>query len=104
MDRHHVAGKANHMLTIPIPVNDHRAIFNEDMHDWPKETLENPSKSPLLAAAACIRAFCRFATYLIDELLFWIADMLERLHSVLMEKFGNNYWKNWHLHRKTPQQ
>jgi hypothetical protein len=97
MDRHHVAGKANHELTIPIPVNDHRAILNEDMQDWPKETLENRDGSPLLAAAACIRGFCDTVIYLIEELLFWIADLLERLHAILIEKFGERYWTNWDL-------
>lgn len=102
LDRHHVAGKANHDLTIPIPVNDHRAILNEDMQDWPEETLENPNRSPLLAAAGCIRGFCSFVFYLIEELLYWIADLLERLHAILTEKFGDRYWTDWDLHSRTP--
>ena len=101
LDRHHPAGDANHELTIPIPVNDHRAILNEHMQDWPKETLENPDRSPLLAAAGCIRGFCDTLIYLIEELLLWIADLLERLHSILIERFGARYWINWDLAQRT---
>lgn len=92
MDRHHVAGRANHTLTIPVPANDHRAILTPDMYDWPKETRENPTHSPLLVAAACIRGFCRIAIYLIDELIYWIAELLEALHDKLVCEFGESYW------------
>jgi hypothetical protein len=71
------------------------------MQDWPKETLENPDKSPLLAAAGCIRGFCDTLVYLIEELLLWIADLLERLHCILIEKFGERYWINWDLGHET---
>src|SRR5690348_3109545 len=47
MDKHHVAGKANSPVTILIPVNDHRALLNEDQYSWPKKTLENADGSPL---------------------------------------------------------
>lgn len=95
LDRHHVAGKSNHDLTIPIPVNDHRAILSEDMQDWPKETLENREKSPLLAAAGCIRGFCDTIVYLVEEFLDWVAKLLEFLHVWLTEKFGERYWITW---------
>jgi hypothetical protein len=101
LDLHHVAGKSNHDLAIPIPVNDHRALLSEDMYDWPRETLENPSRSPLLAAAACIRGFCTTVLYLIDRLLYWIADLFERLHLMLTERLGEGYWADWDLHNKT---
>ena len=35
-DNHHYAGEANHPLTVPVDVSDHRAIFNEDQYEWPK--------------------------------------------------------------------
>ena len=92
VDQHHVAGKANHDLTIPVPVNDHRAILTPDMYDWPRETRENPSGSPLLAAAACIRGFCDTLIYLVEVLLYWIAEFLEDLHSFLVDRLGETYW------------
>jgi hypothetical protein len=52
MDAHHVAGKANSPITVPVPVNDHRACLSVAQADWPKSTLMNAHGSPLLAAAA----------------------------------------------------
>lgn len=93
MDRHHVAGQTNHDLTIPVPVNDHRSFLTEAMYDWPKQTRENPTGSPLLAAAACIRGFSDTVIYLIQELICWIADLLETLHEQLICEFGEEYWR-----------
>lgn len=93
VDRHHVAGRNNHNLTVPVRVNDHRAIFGPAQCDWRKETLENPTGSPLLAASACIRGFCDFVIYLINELLLWIADLLEDFHKELVHRFGDHYWQ-----------
>src|SRR5579872_578251 len=42
MDNHHFAGEANNPLTVPVPVNDHRATLSVDQYDWPAKTLENP--------------------------------------------------------------
>jgi hypothetical protein len=92
-DRHHVAGRANHDLTIPVLANDHRAILTPAMYDWPKETRENPTGSPLLAAAGCIRGFCDTVVYLIEKLILWIAELLENLHEQLTCILGDNYWQ-----------
>jgi hypothetical protein len=94
MDEHHVAGKANSDITTPVPANDHRAELNEDQRDWPPGTLENPDGSPLLAAAACIRGFIGTIQYLVKELLFWIADLLETLNKHLVEEHGPKWWLN----------
>ena len=77
-DRHHIAGKSNSPVTAPVPVNDHRAELSPAQYDWPRRTLENPDRSPLLAAAACIRGFRDYVVYLIDRVLLWIPDMLEK--------------------------
>lgn len=97
MDLHHVAGRANHDLTIPIPTNDHRAILTPAMYDWPKQTRENATGSPLLAAAACIRGFCDTVICLIEKLIYWIAEFLEALDQQLAHKFGENYWETLEL-------
>src|SRR5208283_31290 len=77
-DNHHVAGEANSPITVPVPVNDHRAELNVDQYDWPKKTLENPDGSPLRAAAAAVRGFVDTVLYLIKKGLLWVADMLEK--------------------------
>lgn len=92
LDDHHVAGRRNSRVTVPVPVNDHRAVLSEAQYDWPKATLENPAGCPLLLAAGCIRGFIDTAFYLIDRLLRWIAEMLELLSAVLVERLGPEWW------------
>lgn len=91
-DNHHVAGKANHSLTIPIPANDHRAILSEAQYDWPKATLENPDGSPLLAIAGCIRGIYDTILYLLHKLLFWATEFVELLDAFLVSHFGPKWW------------
>ena len=91
-DNHHVAGKANSRVTVAIPANDHRAVLSVAQYDWPKATLENPNFCPLRAAAACIRGFIDTVHYLIDSLLRWIAEMLELLSELLVERLGPDWW------------
>jgi hypothetical protein len=92
MDKHHPAGRSNSKVTVTIPVNDHRAVLSVAQYDWPKATLENTDDCPLLAAAACIRGFIDTICYLIDELLRWIAKMLEILSAVLNDRLGPQWW------------
>ena len=98
-DKHHVAGRANSAVTVVVPANDHRAVLSEAQYDWPKATLENPDGSPLLTAAACIRGFIDTAIYLIEQMLRWIAEMLEVLNGILVEKFGPEWWRDTPLAR-----
>src|ERR1041384_3256100 len=68
MDNHHIAGAANSPITIPVPVNDHRAELSAAQYDWPKATLENPEANPLLKIAACFRGFTDTLAYLLTTL------------------------------------
>jgi hypothetical protein len=101
MDNHHPFGRANSSMTIPVPVNDHRARLSIDQMDWPPSTLRNPQGSPLLAAAACIRGFVDTVLYLIGGLP-WIADMLELLDDLQTKKFGPKWWINTGLKQFAP--
>ena len=91
-DHHHVAGSANSPVTVPIPVNDHRAILSTAQYDWPEETLENPEGCPLRAAAACIRGFIDSIRYLCEKLLTGVAGLLEWLSNYLIDRFGTQWW------------
>lgn len=102
MDEHHPAGKANNRATIPLPVNDHRARLSPAQYDWPKTTRENPEGSPLLAAAACIRGFADTLIYLVQKLLLWIPEMLEKLDNFLVDTHGRKYWLNTDFGRFAP--
>jgi hypothetical protein len=102
LDRHHPAGKANNPATVAIPVNDHRANLSVAQYDWPKDTWKNPLSSPLLAGAACIRGFCDTITYLIDELLLWVARLLEALDEHLKKRLGPKWWLGTEMDQFTP--
>lgn len=91
-DMHHVAGRNNSAVTIPVPANDHRAELTPAQQDWPEQTLRNPDKSPLLNAAADVRGFIDTLAYLLDKLLGWVPRLLERLDTVLTTIFGPNWW------------
>jgi hypothetical protein len=92
MDKHHVAGKANSPVTVPIPANDHKAELSEAQYDWQWETLENPTGSPLRAGAGCVRGFIDIAQFLIETLLEWVARLLELLDDYLRERLGPKWW------------
>ena len=102
MDDHHFAGRANNSATIPIPVNDHRADLSVAQADWPKSTLRNTERSPLLAGAACVRGFIDTVVYLIEKSLLWLAEMLEQLDKVLLNKLGPEWWANTEIERFAP--
>ncbi|HEV2315356.1 MAG TPA: hypothetical protein VGR94_08635 [Candidatus Acidoferrales bacterium] len=91
-------------MRIPIPVNDHRARLSVDQYDWPKETLENPNRSPLRAAAARIRGFIDVVYYLIEKLLLGIPELLEELDDLLVKIRGPEWWKDTPLEKYAPKQ
>lgn len=98
-DEHHPAGAANNPMTIPMPVNDHRAELSVAQSDWPKRTLENHNGSPLLAAAGCIRGYADTDFYLIEKLLLRRAEMLEALDAFLAQELGPEWWVGTELER-----
>jgi hypothetical protein len=100
-DNHHPAGSANHSATVPIPVNDHQTL-TDAQYDWPKNTWENRERSPLLAGAACIRGYYDTNSYLNDQLLIWVAKLLEALNETLRERLGPNWWVGTKLEKFGP--
>jgi hypothetical protein len=101
-DDHHVAGKANDPITIPVEVNDHRARLNADQMDWPKDTRENRDGSPLLAAAGAIRGFIDTVLYLIEKLLLRHAEILEKIDAYLVRTLGRKWWLKTELNQLAP--
>src|SRR5579864_4968321 len=101
VDNHHSSGRANSTMTIPIPVNDHRARLSVAQADWPKSTLRNVNSSPLLAGAACIRGFVDMLTYLIDALLP-VAELLEKMDVFQVKKLGPRWWLRTEIEQFAP--
>ena len=102
LDNHHPAGKANDPTTIPVRTNDHRAILSPAQYEWPPETRENPSGSPILAAAACMRGYCETDSYLVASLLIPKAEMLEELEAFLTKGLGPKWWAGTEMERFVP--
>ncbi len=102
VDDHHVFAKANSPVTIPTPVNDHRAELSVAQYDWPKKTLENPEGSPLLAAAGVVRGFIDYIHYLIEKGLAWVVQMLEAADAVLARLAGPKWWVGTELEKFAP--
>jgi hypothetical protein len=92
LDNHHPAGRANNPSSVPIPVNDHRALLSPMQYEWHPETFENPSRSPILAAAASVRGYSETGDYLLASLLIPNAKMLETLHAYLIKRLGPEWW------------
>jgi len=92
MDNHHVAGKSNSPVTVPISVNDHRAELSVAQYDWNSEVLQNPEGNPLLKLSARIRGFIDTVFHLLKSLLLKIPEALELLNSILVEKLGPQWW------------
>jgi hypothetical protein len=101
-DNHHPAGKANDPTTIPLPTNDHRAVLSPQQYDWPQETWENPSGSPVLAGAANIRGYCETFDYLVASLLIPKAEMIEALDAFLAKRLGPEWWVGTEMERFAP--
>ena len=79
-----------------------RAELNVAQHDWPKETLENKERNPVLAAAGCVRGFVDRVIYLLKKLLLWIPEMLEALNKFLCQKLGPKWWVGTELEQFVP--
>jgi hypothetical protein len=102
LDNHHPAGIANNRLTVPIPVNDHRAVLSAAQCEWPPETLENPDGSPCRAGAGSIRGYFETVEYMGNGLLVNQAELLEELDIFLKVELGPNWWIGTPIERFAP--
>lgn len=94
-EQHHVAGRPNSDLVVPIPANEHR-ILSDLQEDWPDATRRNPDGSPLLAAAARLRGWLDILTLMIDRTVGQIPEMLEALDAWLRERIGHRWWDDFY--------
>lgn len=91
VEQHHVAGRHNSDVTVPLPANEHR-MASDMQQDWPQRTLRNPDSSPLLKASGAIRGFLDILRLIIDRVLGWIPEYLEKLDASLTSHFGQRWW------------
>lgn len=101
-DMHHPGADANSPAKTPIWVSDHVAVLNNLQHDWPKTTLENPARSPLLAAAGQNRGYIETNAYLVDAQLRQNTKVLEVLDAYLVKRLGEKWWVDTELEQFAP--
>lgn len=94
IEAHHLAGEHNLPVTARIPGNDHR-VLNDSQVDWPLDTLRNPDRSPLLKAAAAVRGWSDVMKLVIDRVVGWIPEYLERLDGWLRLRIGPRWWEEF---------
>jgi hypothetical protein len=102
LDNHHPAGVANDPTTIPILVNDHRAILSPKQYQWPSKTWVNPDGSPIRAGAARVRGYCETNDFLVCALLIPSVEMLETLDEYLEKRLGPRWWVGTEMQRFAP--
>jgi hypothetical protein len=101
-DDHHPAGEVNDSTTIPIPVNDHRALLSPQQYEWSPKTWVNPEGSPIRAGAARVRGYCETSDCLVNSLLIPNAEMLEALDEYLEKRLGPKWWVGTEMERFAP--
>ena len=78
-------------FTVPMPGNLHR-LMDEAKRDWPERTLRNPEGSPMLKAAASVRAVIDWLRLIIHRMLGWVPEFLEAADAKLSELHGPQWW------------
>ncbi len=101
VDQHHVAGRANDPMTIPVDINDHRAVLSVAQHDWEPGVLQNPDGCPLIAGAARIKG-CTDTILYVLSLADCVVQMLVALSDFLYRRLGPKWWKGTPLERFAP--
>jgi hypothetical protein len=91
-DEHHVASENNHPLTVPVPVNEHRAVLTVMQIDWSRTMRENPNGCPIIAGAAMLRGAVDTIIYLTDKGIDWVIALMEALSAFLRERWGDGWW------------
>lgn len=93
-EHHHVAGRHNLEMAVPIPNNEHR-ILSDRQQDWPTGTVRNPNRSPLLQAAAAIRGWMDILVLILECAIGWIPGFLEALEAWLCERLGPDWGRDF---------
>jgi hypothetical protein len=62
---------------------------------WDRDTLRDPDASPLLRAAAAIRAWMDILCLIIERTVGWVPACLESLDAYLREVLGPEWWEEW---------
>ena len=87
---HHVAGRRNSHVVVPLLGNWHAQLSHEQM-GWPPELLRNPEADPLLRAIAAVRGSRETTTVILDEVLGPLEFELSNLRDFLADAAGPDW-------------
>ena len=102
MDDHHPAGRNNSPVTTPLPANDHRAELSVMQMDWSRTMRENPSRDPIIAAAAMLRGAADMILFLLDKFVDTAIALLETLAEFMTRRFGSQWWRGTPIEEFAP--
>ena len=92
VERHHYAAKANDPFRVPLPINPHRVVSDEQL-TWDVQTLRNPAGSGLRAAAAALRGKAAVDRQMSERIDSWVPSYLEQLDEALTAMHGERWWE-----------
>ena len=103
IEAHHLAGRANHPKTISVDANGHARLTALQVGGWPRPTLRNPHRDPLLKSAALMRALHDLhAIGLLEDhlddimpLMREAAEQIESIGSYLAAALGATWHRGW---------
>jgi hypothetical protein len=101
LEEHHVAGRHNSPVKVPIPGNDHE-VTKELQLRWPQRTLRNPDGSPLLRAAAAVRGWSDVMRIVLDRVVEPVPGLLEDLDAWLRSVLGERWFEAFEQWRRGP--
>jgi hypothetical protein len=90
-EEHHPPGQHNDPAAFPVAANEH-GVLSEHQALWPRDTLRNPHASPLIRAAAWIRAWVDLMSVILDRYVARIPAALEALDALLTNALGPGWW------------
>jgi hypothetical protein len=93
LEQSHTAGQHNLPAdAVRIPANDHAVLSDARQPQWPRETLRNPSGSPVRQMAAAMRGWMDVLWLILERTIGWIPTALEHLDTALCEHIGPTWW------------
>lgn len=92
VEGHHYAGKTNDSFRVPLPINPHRVVSDEQ-ETWDERTMRNPAGSGLRAAAGALRGRIAVERQMSERIDSWVPDYLERLDVALTGLHGERWWE-----------
>jgi hypothetical protein len=91
----HFAGHHNDPVKAPIPRTTTASGANPRGQEWPRETLRNPDRSPLLWSAAIQRGVRDYLELILARYSAGAPEFLEMLDAWLRRRIGERWFEEF---------